>query len=195
MESGERKKKRKEDRKMTGERFNGILKNTISRCMGVLTAKSEEYASDCDRLHNFKVAAELQGVTPITALAGMMAKHTVSVYDLVAHFELGFAVSRELWDEKIGDSINYLLLLTALLEEEYGDESEEPEPGVCADKRASVGDDGVDDAAERILRLLKNEVLDIDISGWGGSVSAVDTETKLAVLARRLAKEGVKIGD
>ena len=78
--------------------------------------KADEYATD-DRLHNFKVAAELQNCTPIKALAGMMCKHTVSVYDLVNDVENGKTVPIELWNEKIGDSINYLLLLTALIEE------------------------------------------------------------------------------
>lgn len=47
-----------------------------------------------------------------------MSKHTVSVYDLIEDYEQGKAISKEMWDEKIGDSINYLLLLTALLEDE-----------------------------------------------------------------------------
>lgn len=46
-----------------------------------------------------------------------MAKHTVSVYDLIDDYEQGKAIPKEMWAEKIGDSINYLLLLTALLEE------------------------------------------------------------------------------
>ena len=85
--------------------------------------KSNEYATE-DRLHNFKVAAEIQNCTPITALAGMMAKHTVSVYDLIKKQENGFVVSREMWDEKIGDSINYLILLSALVQERFDEETE-----------------------------------------------------------------------
>ena len=48
----------------------------------------------------------------------MMAKHTVSVYDLIEDYEQGKEISPKMWAEKIGDSINYLLLLTALLEED-----------------------------------------------------------------------------
>lgn len=76
----------------------------------------KEYATD-DRLHNFKIAGELQKCTAVKALGGMMAKHTVSVYDLIDDYEQGKAISKEMWAEKIGDSINYLLLLTAMLEE------------------------------------------------------------------------------
>ena len=75
-------------------------------------------------MHNFKVAAEIQNCTPITALAGMMAKHTVSVYDLIKKQENGFVVPREMWDEKIGDSINYLILLSALVQERFDEETE-----------------------------------------------------------------------
>lgn len=104
---------------MNTKRFEEVINGRISKCLDVLCKKAGEYATE-DRLHNFKVAAELQNCTPITALAGMMSKHTVSVYDLIRDYERGAFISKEMWDEKIGDSINYLLLLTALIEE--GDE-------------------------------------------------------------------------
>lgn len=44
-----------------------------------------------------------------------MAKHTVSIYDMSRANE---AFPLELWDEKITDHINYLILLRALLVEE-----------------------------------------------------------------------------
>ena len=81
-----------------------------------LMNKAKEYATDGDRLHNFKVAASVQGISPTAALAGMMAKHTVSVYDMIG---TGKVYDIALWEEKIKDSINYLFLLWALLNEEY----------------------------------------------------------------------------
>ena len=96
--------------------FNEVIADRIQKCLDTLCVKSNEYATD-DRLHNFKVAGEIQNCTPIKALGGMMCKHTVSVYDLINDFESGKNVPVELWNEKIGDSINYLLLLTALIEE------------------------------------------------------------------------------
>ena len=47
-----------------------------------------------------------------------MAKHTVSVYDMIRGLEEGKSYPLELWDEKIGDSINYLLLLAAAVRED-----------------------------------------------------------------------------
>lgn len=102
---------------MQTEQFENIINNRIEKCKSVLCSKAEEYATD-DRLHNFKVAGELQKCTPVKALGGMMAKHTVSVYDLIEDYEQGKEISPKMWAEKIGDSINYLLLLTALLEED-----------------------------------------------------------------------------
>ena len=87
----------------------------LEHCTNTLINKAKEYATE-DRLHNFKIAATLQGITPIQALAGMMSKHTVSINDMCrgGEYPLG------MWDEKIGDSINYLLLLRALVEEKNG---------------------------------------------------------------------------
>ena len=99
---------------MKTERFNAIIEKQQERCMDVLVNKAKEYATE-DRLHNFKVAAELQRTTPINALAGMLAKHTVSIYDMCRSDQ---TYPKEMWDEKITDHINYLLLLKALTVEE-----------------------------------------------------------------------------
>ena len=101
---------------MNTETFNKIIREQIERCENTLCKKADEYATE-DRLHNFKVAAGIQNCLPTTALAGMMAKHTVSVYDMIRGLEEGKSCPIELWDEKIGDSINYLLLLAAAVRE------------------------------------------------------------------------------
>ena len=102
---------------MNTETFNKVIREQIERCENTLCKKADEYAVDDDRLHNFKVAAGVQNCLPTTALGGMMAKHTVSVYDMIRGLEEGKAYPIELWNEKIGDSINYLLLLAAAVRE------------------------------------------------------------------------------
>lgn len=100
---------------MTSENFIKVAVEQVDFCMALLGVKGDEYDSDTsDRLHSFKVAAEMQHVTPKQALAGMMAKHTVSIYDMCAEGKH----SVEKWTEKITDSINYLLLLKAMIVEE-----------------------------------------------------------------------------
>lgn len=125
---------------MNTKDFNKVIEDRLSLCKSVLCRKADEYATD-DRLHNFKVAANLQGCTPEKALAGMMCKHTVSVYDLINDLENGKCATREMWDEKIGDSLNYLLLLTALLDERFPKHRKEREcvPGPCVPEEALLG--------------------------------------------------------
>lgn len=95
--------------------FKTIVENQLDRSREVLLGKAEEYSSAQDRLHNFRVAAKLQGVSEKEALGGMMSKHTVSIFDMIRDDE---DLSVEMWDEKITDHINYLLLLRAMVEEE-----------------------------------------------------------------------------
>ena len=100
---------------MNNEAFRKNLDDVHEKVELVLGAKGEEYATDTDRLHNFKIAAHMQGITDKEALGGMMAKHTTSVYDMIAD---GKPHSMEKWDEKIIDHINYLILLRAIVVEE-----------------------------------------------------------------------------
>lgn len=98
---------------MKVEEFNKVIAKQVERSTSVLIDKAEEYATE-DRLHNFRVASVLNGTSMEQALAGMMLKHTVSIYDMCRG---GVACSIDLWNEKIADHINYLLLLRAIVEE------------------------------------------------------------------------------
>lgn len=100
---------------MNSNKFNEVIEEQLKRCTDILCVKAEEYAADDDRLHNFKNAAGMMSCDPKAALAGMMAKHTISVYDMCRS---GKSYPIELWNEKITDHINYLLLLRGLVEEE-----------------------------------------------------------------------------
>lgn len=95
--------------------FANIIEEQISRCRDILIVKGAEYATS-DRLHNFRQAATLQGIDTSQALAGMMAKHTISVYDLITNGDFS---NLDIWNEKITDHINYLLLLRAVVEEKH----------------------------------------------------------------------------
>ena len=102
---------------MNSLEFNAVFEQTLGMCRETLCAKADEYAEDDDRLHNFNIASILQGNTPIESLGGMMVKHTVSVYDLIRRTGKGAEISEAMWDEKIKDSINYLILLRGIVAE------------------------------------------------------------------------------
>lgn len=108
---------------MKSDEFNKIIDAQIERCRATLIGKAGEYAADDDRLHNFDVAATLKGCNAAQALSGMMAKHTVSVYDMV---ESGESFSLAKWEEKIGDHLNYLLLLKAIVVDQLLSEPSTP---------------------------------------------------------------------
>jgi hypothetical protein len=76
--------------------------------------KSLEYATDEDKLANFKRAGAVLGVKPIQALMGMLVKHWVSIA-VMAQSDQPWP--SEKWAEKIEDAINYMYLLEALIEE------------------------------------------------------------------------------
>ena len=100
---------------MDNMEFKRIVEEQLNHCVNLLGIKSNEYDFGDDRLHSFKVAGDLLHRTPKEALLGYMTKHIISVYDMCRSdksFDLGK------WTEKIGDSINYLLLLKGLIVEE-----------------------------------------------------------------------------
>lgn len=75
------------------------------------------YSRENDRLHNFKAAGRLEGVSPEQALGGMLAKQIVALFDYLHDLGEGQVIPPDAWIEKITDSINYLHLLRALLED------------------------------------------------------------------------------
>lgn len=108
---------------MRSERFEQILERRKDLMTQTLSSKAKEYASDADRLQNFLDAQALlypeitegdHGARSRVALA-FMAKHVVSVFQMVRS---GKGFTREQWDEKIGDMVNYSVLLEATLEDD-----------------------------------------------------------------------------
>lgn len=92
--------------------FNKVVESQLDRIRNVLVKKAAEYNLDTDRLSVFKHAAALSEETPEQALYGFMLKHIISVTDMINSKE---TYSEELWNEKITDICNYLILLQGLL--------------------------------------------------------------------------------
>lgn len=99
---------------MNQQQFDQIVESRIEKIRDVLVSKGKEYADDTDRMMNFKSGAAMQGITPLQCLRGYMTKHITSLYNLLQSPD---NVAPAVWDEKIGDSINYLILLEALLQD------------------------------------------------------------------------------
>jgi hypothetical protein len=115
---------------VNSQKFNEILDNRIKLMQSVLASKEKEYAENNDRLHNFNRAASMLGVSRESALIGMWTKHIISILDIVNKFDVIRLVPKEkrktihnlpsvaMIEEKIGDAINYLVLLEAMMKED-----------------------------------------------------------------------------
>lgn len=155
---------------MDQEEFEQVFDRVIEQSRAVLVEKAREYASDGDRMHNFKRAAGFTGGTPEQALWGFLTKHLVSLSDMVRSEKVYPA---EVWDEKLGDALNYLILLRALVFDSEYERSK-------TDDVAS--EDAIDySAAESPLRVQLHTSHDnaqhLGIELQNGSHSGVPTDT------------------
>ncbi len=104
---------------MKAENFNAIVREQLQMCTDTLGVKAGEYAQGGDRLHNFRKSARRKKKNMRQVLAGMYEKHLVSLDDLMEADETNPDLT--IWNEKITDGINYLLLLKAIAMEELGE--------------------------------------------------------------------------
>jgi len=100
---------------MNKNKFDNIVAKQIQICKETLEAKGREYTIEDNRLGQFYKSATIRGTTPLDALGGKMVKHTTSIYDMIKHPK---GIEIEVWEEKIKDNINYLLILKALVIEQ-----------------------------------------------------------------------------
>jgi len=104
---------------MNHKKFTKLFERRVALSRDVLASKSAEYSTSDDKLFNFRQAARILDTTPAKALQGMFSKHLVSLFDLISGRT---KPSQYLIDEKIGDCINYLILLEAIITEGLKDE-------------------------------------------------------------------------
>ena len=101
---------------MTNQDFDKILEERIQKIRAILAYKADEYARG-DRLSNFKKTAALMGCQPENACVYFWMKHVTSIVDLSNDLNDGKCATFGMWQEKIGDAINYLILLEGLVTE------------------------------------------------------------------------------
>lgn len=110
---------------MTDERMDEVIERRLVLTKHILLGKAKEYVRNNDRLHNFNRAAAISGESRERALKGMWMKHIVSVFDIIDDLDKGIVPKKELVDEKIGDLINYAILLEASINDRINVKEEE----------------------------------------------------------------------
>lgn len=102
--------------------FKTIIEDRVVKIKSVLQSKGEEYGS-VDRLHNFKLSQEIlkewgyQEHSILTIARMFQLKHIASICDM---FTGDLEITKEKINEKIGDAINYEILIIAIKEEVEG---------------------------------------------------------------------------
>lgn len=81
-----------------------------------LKRKNRKYGDAEDALHNFKAGSEIVGGTPAQACWGYLTKHLVALRDRVARNDFS---DIEDVREKCKDSLNYILFLWCIANEEH----------------------------------------------------------------------------
>ena len=107
---------------MTEKEFQDVLTTRLTKIEETLSSKAEEYATDNDKLHNFNVGARLTGQTREKVLWGFAIKHYISFLDILDSLDKGKLPTEAIVDEKIGDLINYLVLVEASLKDRLNGE-------------------------------------------------------------------------
>lgn len=102
----------------------GAWDKLIQHCRDVLVFKGAEYVRNGDRLWNFHRAAEIGQTNPVRAALGFSLKHHISVLDLLdeaytSEQEYPGRENKELWYEKLGDTLNYCALILACAQDHY----------------------------------------------------------------------------
>lgn len=99
--------------------FDLIVEDRLKKIKKSLDKKGEEYSRG-SRFHNFEKSAQILDILPEKDLLCKMMKQLICVVDYVEDLVINFPHAVEEWDEKIGDTINYLILLEAMIRERYG---------------------------------------------------------------------------
>jgi hypothetical protein len=102
---------------MKDREFQEVLQQRLKKIEQTLGQKAKEYAAEGDKLHNFNVGARITGQIREKVLWGFALKHYISFLDILDNVEKGKLPTEEMVDQKIGDLINYLVLVEASLKD------------------------------------------------------------------------------
>lgn len=103
---------------MTHERKTEIFKELFDSCIELQLGKAKDYASDIDALSNFKSQdAEALGLTPFQKWGVYFGKQAMSIMNAIGKTPDMPSTTSEPIEERIQDSIIYLVLLKCLLED------------------------------------------------------------------------------
>jgi len=97
-----------------------IADDLFEKCHNVLVAKNKDYSGATDSLRNFKVSAEVSGVTMSQGILTRLMDKMLRVGNLIKNEAV---VKDESIYDTLMDAINYCVILYAALQEERNGEN------------------------------------------------------------------------
>ncbi len=91
------------------------MDTSFNRVSNLLSTKGEEYSTENNRFENFLDGANSEGLPPERVLWFMMLKHWLSIKKFVREISGTKRRAGDVWDEKIGDMITYLIILRTMI--------------------------------------------------------------------------------
>lgn len=103
---------------MQRKEFQQVVEKRLNLIQSVLASKGAEYSPDDNPFHNFDNATGLSFHKNRTKVAWeFMVKHLQSIKDMLDKDEKGLTNSEAHIEEKIGDAVNYLILIEGMLKD------------------------------------------------------------------------------
>jgi hypothetical protein len=106
--------------RVTQEDFDDVIEEFNEATVEILQSKGEEYATENDRLMNFRTVGEMAGLEPEEVTVTYLLKHVQRLSKAVREDEYQWDWRHddgsEALKQRVADSINYLLLLALALE-------------------------------------------------------------------------------
>lgn len=103
--------------------FAQLVRDTLAKCDDVLTAKGKDYSGgSADVFVNFKRRAAFLGKSRFEVLMNDFMKHVDSIQQAVLREPNNPSTDTEPLESRIHDGINYLILLSGMIEEARSDQ-------------------------------------------------------------------------
>jgi hypothetical protein len=105
---------------MKRDKFELLLASVFNRTQNILASKSKEYATDSDVFASFKKGTGFSFHNePEKVAYEYLCKHLESIKNMLNN--LDNPPNKNQINEKLGDAINYLIIIEGLLKERIGD--------------------------------------------------------------------------
>lgn len=115
---------------MDAQKFEKLCRELLDKSEDTLFRKSKEYATDEDRLANFRQPTSMTGMSTAEVCLMYQMKHICSVTKIAKETSKGILPTKELLQEKCQDMLNYTLIFYTTVCELIEKAQAETRPGL-----------------------------------------------------------------